>query len=303
MCRALQNSVILRCSLRKNTHYLRNWRFPESFLHRFFSHYSLWRVSHYDKTNGLHCRSRFHNYLQTHGKMLTFSHILHKQSEWLAWSSRSWAWEIVIWHSLIRDTIFHQNFQVRTFLFPHGFHIHKYVKQGVLYHTSVIKPGISPKTLLMLWRMWFIPWIRSTNAPSIRRPESACSSNNLMQNPNRSQNPKSKIRNPKSKIQNPKSKIQNPNGRVWGCHKKNGYYDNPKSKIQNPRSKIQNPKSEIQDPKSKIQSPKSKLQTPKSKRPVWILDFGVWIWVAGLGWLCSKRSCVDGLATQIWRSW
>ena len=57
----------------------------------------------------------------------------------------------------------------------------------------------------------------------IRRPESACSSNNLMQNPNRSQNPK--------------SKIQNPNGRVWGCHKKNGYYDNPKSKIQNPRSK------------------------------------------------------------------
>ena len=100
-----------------------------------------------------------------------------------------------------------------------------------------------------------------------------------MQNPNRSQNPKSeiqnpkskiqnpksKIQNPKSKIQNPKSKIQNPNGRVWGCHKKNGYYDNPKSKIQDPKSKIRNPKSEIQNPRSKIQNPKSKIQNPKSK--------------------------------------
>ena len=100
-----------------------------------------------------------------------------------------------------------------------------------------------------------------------------------MQNPNRSvktkskiqnpkseiQNPKSKIQNPKSKIQDPKSKIQNPNGRIWGCHIKNGYYDNPKSKIQNPKSKIQNPRSKIQDPKSKIQDPESKIQNPKSK--------------------------------------
>ena len=116
-----------------------------------------------------------------------------------------------------------------------------------------------------------------------------------MQNPIRSQNPKSeiqnpkskiqdpksKIQNPKSKIQDPKSKIQNPNGRVWGCHKKNGYYDNPKSKIQDPKSKIQdpkskiqNPKSKIQNPKSKIQNPKSKLQTPKSKLQTARLDFG-----------------------------
>ena len=111
-------------------------------------------------------------------------------------------------------------------------------------------------------------------AVQIRRPESACSSNNLMQNPNRSQNPKSKIRNPKSKIQNPKSKIQNPKSKI----------QNPKSKIQNPRSKIQNPKSKIQtaafgaatkrtdittiqNPKSKIQNPKSKIQNPKSKNP------------------------------------
>ena len=146
-----------------------------------------------------------------------------------------------------------------------------------------------------------------------------------IQNPkSKIQDPRSKIQNPKSKIQNPKSKIQNPNGCVWGCHKKNGYYDipkskiqdpkskiqnprskiqNPKSKIQNPKSKIQNPKSKIQNPKSKIQDPRSKIQNPKSKQPVWILDFGVWIWVAGLGWLCSKRSCMDGLATQIWCSW
>ena len=96
----------------------------------------------------------------------------------------------------------------------------------------------------------------------IRRPESACSSNNLMQNPNRSvktkskiQNPKSEIQNPKSKIQDPKSKIQNPKSEIR----------NPKSKIQNPKSKIQNPKSKIQDPKSKVQNPKSKIQNPKSK--------------------------------------
>ena len=100
------------------------------------------------------------------------------------------------------------------------------------------------------------------------------------------QNPKSKIQNPKSKIQNPKSKIQD-----------------PKSKIQNPKSKIQNPKSKIQTPRSKIQTPKSKIQNPNGPFGFWILDFGVWIWVAGLGWLCSKRSCVGGLATQIWRSW
>ena len=131
------------------------------------------------------------------------------------------------------------------------------------------------------------------------------------------QNPKSEIRNPKSKIQDPKSKIQNPKSKIqdpkskiqtaaFGAATKRTdttTIQNPKSKIQGPKSKIQNPKSKIQNPKSKIQDPKSKLQNPKSKRPVWILDFGVWIWVAGLAWLCSKRSCVDGLATQIWRSW
>ena len=77
------------------------------------------------------------------------------------------------------------------------------------------------------------------------------------------QDPKPKIRNPRS--QNPKSKIQNPNGRFLGCHMKNGYYDNPKSKIQNPRSKIQDPKSKIQDPKSKTQNPRSKNKNPRSK--------------------------------------
>ena len=112
-----------------------------------------------------------------------------------------------------------------------------------------------------------------------RRPESACSSNNLMQNPNRSQNPKSEIQNPKSKIQNPKSKIQNPKSEIQNPKSK---IQDPKSKIQNPKSKrprlglpqkerilrqskIQNPKSKIQDPKSKIQDPKSKIQSPKSK--------------------------------------
>ena len=100
-----------------------------------------------------------------------------------------------------------------------------------------------------------------------------------MQNPNRSQNPKSKIRNPKSKIQNPKSKIQDPKSKIQNPKSK---IQNPKSKIQNPKSKIQtaafgaatkrtdtttiqNPKSKIQDPKSKIQNPKSKIQNPKSK--------------------------------------
>ena len=146
-----------------------------------------------------------------------------------------------------------------------------------------------------------------------------------MQNPN--PYAKSKIQNPKSKIQHPKSKIQNPNGRVWGCHIKNGYYDNPKSKIQNPRSKIQNPrsriqnpkskiqkskiqnprskirkpKSKIQNPKSKIQNPRSKIQTPKSKIQTARLDFGFWSldlgwpgwggYVATLlyGWACKQK--------------
>ena len=155
----------------------------------------------------------------------------------------------------------------------------------------------------------------------IRRPESACSSNNLMQNPNRSQNPKSeiqnpkskiqdpksKIQNPKSKIQNPKSKIQNPNGRVWGCHKKNGYYDNPKSKIQDPKSKIQNPKSKIQNPKSKIQNPRSKIQNPKSKiqNPKPKIQnpngpFGFWILEFGFGWPGWGGYVANALA---WMGW
>ena len=75
-------------------------------------------------------------------------------------------------------------------------------------------------------------------------------------------------------------------------------------KIQNPKSKIQNPRSKIQDPKSIIQDPKTKIQSPKPKPKIQNrLDFGVWIRVAALGWLCSKCSCMDGLATQNWRSW
>lgn len=62
--------------------------------------------------------------------------------------------EIVIWHWLIRDTIFHQDF--RTCWFPHGFHPKSTFWQEVFYHRSVIKSGISPKQLLMLWRMRFI---------------------------------------------------------------------------------------------------------------------------------------------------
>ena len=110
------------------------------------------------------------------------------------------------------------------------------------------------------------------------------------------QNPKSEIQNPKSKVQNPKSKIQN-----------------PKSKIQNPKSKIQNPKSKIQtaafgaatkrmDTKT-IQNPKSKIQNPKSKRLFWILGFGFGRRGWGRRWLCSKCSCMGGLATRIWPSW
>ena len=132
----------------------------------------------------------------------------------------------------------------------------------------------------------------------IWRAESACSSNNLMQNPSRSENPKSKIQDPKSKRPRlglpqkerilRQSKIQNPRSKM----------QNPKSQIRNPKSKIQNLKSKIQDPKSKLQ-----IQTPKSKRPVWILDFGVWIWGGRWRWLCSKRSCMGRPATRIWRSW
>ena len=148
----------------------------------------------------------------------------------------------------------------------------------------------------------------------IRRSESACSGNNLMQSPSRSENPKSKIQDPKSKIQNPKSKIQNPRSKIQDPKSK---IQNPKSKrprlglpqkerilrqskIQNPRSKIQNAKSQIRNPKSKIKNRKSKpqIQTPKSKRPVWILDFGVWIWGGRWRWLCSKRSCMGRPATR-----
>ena len=121
-----------------------------------------------------------------------------------------------------------------------------------------------------------------------------------MQNPNRSQNPK-------SEIQNPRSKIQNPNGRVWGCHKKNGYYDNPKSKIQNPRSKIQNPKSKIRNPKSKIQNPRSKIQNPKSKiqDPKSKLQnpngpFGFWILEFGFGWPGWGGYVANAL---VWMGW
>ena len=139
----------------------------------------------------------------------------------------------------------------------------------------------------------------------IRRPESACSSNNLMQNPNRSQNPKSKIQNPKSKIQNPKSKIQDPKSKIqtaaFGAATKRtdtttiqnpkskiqdpkSKIQNPKSEIRNPKSKIQNPKSKIQNPKSEIQNPKSKIQDPKSKLQNPNGPFGFWILEFGFGW-------------------
>ena len=142
------------------------------------------------------------------------------------------------------------------------------------------------------------------------------------------QGPKSKIQDAKSKIQDPKSKIQNPNGRVWGCHIKNGYYDNPKSKIlnprskiqnprskiqnpkskiqnpkskiQNPRSKIQNPKSKIQDPKSKIQNPKSKIQNPKSKIQNPNGPFGFWILEFGFGWPGWGGYVANAL---VWMGW
>ena len=170
----------------------------------------------------------------------------------------------------------------------------------------------------------------------IRRPESACTSNNLMQNPNRSQNPKSKIRNPKSKIQNPKSKIQNQKSKIQNPRSKiqnpkskiqnpkskrprlglpqkeriprqskiqnpKSKIRNPKSKIQNPRSKIQNPKSQIQNPKSKIQNPKSKIQTPKSKiQNLNGLDFGFWILEFGFGWPGWGGYAANAL---VWMGW
>ena len=115
----------------------------------------------------------------------------------------------------------------------------------------------------------------------IRRPESACSSNNLIQNPNRLQNPKSKIQDPKTK----RPRLGLPQ-KEWILR----------------QSKIQNPRSKIQDPKPKLQNPNSKIQTA-------VLDFGFWsldLGRPGWGrrrWLCSKCSCMGGLATRIWRSW
>ena len=117
--------------------------------------------------------------------------------------------------------------------------------------------------------------------------------------------PKSKIRNPRSKtkIQNPKSKIQTAAFGAATRRTDTTTIQNPKSKIQNPKSKIRNPRSKIQNPSSKIQNLRSKIQTPKSKIQTAGLDFGVWIWGPGWGrrqWLCSKCSCMGGLATRIW---
>lgn len=73
---------------------------------------------------------------------------------------------------------------------------------------------------------------------TIRRPESVCSSNKFMRNPNRVQNPKSKqpwLGLPQEERIVQQSKIQNPRSR------------NPKSQIQNPnsKSKTQNPNSPL----------------------------------------------------------
>ena len=131
-----------------------------------------------------------------------------------------------------------------------------------------------------------------------------------MQNPNRSQNPKSKIRNPKSKIQkiqDPKSKIQDPKSKIqtaaFGAATKRTdttTIPNPKSKIQDPKSKIQNPKSKIQNPKSKIRNPKSKLQNPKSKIQTARLDFGFWILEFGFGWPGWGGYVANAL---VWMGW
>ena len=137
----------------------------------------------------------------------------------------------------------------------------------------------------------------SSQASYIRRPESACSSNNFLQNPNRAYFPRSKIQDPRTQNLKSKTKIQNSKSN-WArltFHIKNGYYHNPKSQIKNPRSNIKNPKSKIQNPKSKIQDPKSKIrnsksktqnpkpkiQQPKSKIQMSPLDFGFWIWDGG----------------------
>ena len=142
-----------------------------------------------------------------------------------------------------------------------------------------------------------------------------------MQNPNRSQNPKSEIQNPKSEIQdprskirNPKSKIQNPRSQIQNPKSKRprlglpqkerilrqSKIQNPKSKIRNPKSKIQNPKSKIQNPKSKIQNPKSKIQNPNSKIQNPNGPFGFWILEFGFGWPGWGGYVANAL---VWMGW
>ena len=104
----------------------------------------------------------------------------------------------------------------------------------------------------------------------IRRPESACSSNNFMQNPNLV--PKSKILNPESEIQNPKSKRPRLGLPQKERILRQSKIQDPKSKIRNRKSKIQNPRSKIQNPKSKLQNPNSKIQNPNGRFGFWFVS-------------------------------
>lgn len=127
----------------------------------------------------------------------------------------------------------------------------------------------------------------SSQASYIRRPESACSSNNFLQNPNRAYFPRSKIQDPKPRIRNPKSMIQEPKNPKSQIQNKNpklkilpGAIDLPHKERILPQSQIPNPKSKTQEPTSKIQDPKPQIQdpSPKSKIQISPLDFGFWIW-------------------------
>ena len=73
------------------------------------------------------------------------------------------------------------------------------------------------------------------------------------------------------KIQNPTSEIRNPNGRAWACHKKNGYYNNPKPTILNPNSEP--PNSKIQtarlDPVSGPHVMENGAQFPRNGEQLW----------------------------------
>ena len=103
-----------------------------------------------------------------------------------------------------------------------------------------------------------------------------------MQNPNRSQNPKSKIQT----------------SAFGAATKRMDTTTIQKSKIQDPKSKTQNPGSKIQNPRSKIQNPKSKIQNPKSKIQTAGLDFGFGVWI----WSGRAGAGGDGYVA-VWARW